>query len=116
MLAILIVEVPPVDDASSSSAGRSSSFHRTSARAWLAARAPDPRELLVGRRSLRRGRSDARVPLLLEPGDADLEELSSRLELKIARNFARSSSGCDRSSASANTRPLKSNQDHSRFR
>ena len=41
---------------------------------------------------------------------------SSRLDEKIARNFARSSSGRSASSASASTRALKSSQDSSRFR
>ena len=41
---------------------------------------------------------------------------SSRFELKIARNLARSSRGSDASSASASTRALKSSHDSSRLR
>ena len=41
---------------------------------------------------------------------------SSRLEAKMARNFARSSSGSEVSSARARTRELKSSQLNSRFR
>ena len=40
---------------------------------------------------------------------------SSRLLEKMARNFARSSSGCDSSSASSSTRELKSSHESSRL-
>ena len=43
-------------------------------------------------------------------------ENSSRLPAKMARNFARSSTGASVSSASASTRALKSSHDSSRFR
>jgi hypothetical protein len=41
---------------------------------------------------------------------------SSRFELKMARNLARSSTGTTGSAASASTRALKSSHDSSRFR
>ena len=41
---------------------------------------------------------------------------SSRLLLKMARNFTRSSTGARSSAARASTRPLKSSQDSSRLR
>jgi hypothetical protein len=78
VLPIVVVEVLPIDDTEALFLERRPELlvpQDVRAGHGCGDALADPRELLVGRRSLRRGRSDARVALLLESGDADLEEL-----------------------------------------